>query len=116
VEASQEQQGDNVTRDPESEDAEDQGELFAPDERDQLERRWNDVQARFVDEPRGSVEEANTLVDELMQRLVSSFSEERARLEAQWDRGDEVTTEDLRVALQRYRSFFGRLLEVRLER
>jgi len=116
VEASQEQQGGNVTRDPESEDAEDQGELFAPAERDQLERRWNDVQARFVDEPRGSVEEANTLVDELMQRLVSSFSEERARLEAQWDRGDEVTTEDLRVALQRYRSFFGRLLEVRLER
>ena len=115
MEASQAQQGDNVTRDPEAEDAEDQGELFAPDERDQLERRWNDVQARFVDEPRGSVEEANTLVDELMQRLVSSFSEERARLEAQWDRGDEVTTEDLRVALQRYRSFFGRLLEVRLE-
>ena len=115
MEASQEQQGDNVTRDPEAEDAADQGELFAPDERDQLERRWNDVQARFVDEPRGSGEEANTLVDELMQRLVSSFSEERARLEAQWDRGDEVTTEDLRVALQRYRSFFGRLLEVRLE-
>jgi hypothetical protein len=115
VEASQEQQGDNETRDPESEDAKDQGELFASDERDQLERRWNDVQARFVDEPRGSVEEANTLVDELMQRLVSSFSEERARLEEQWDRGDEVTTEDLRVALQRYRSFFGRLLEVRLE-
>ncbi|MGH2932010.1 MAG: hypothetical protein ACRDKK_04030 [Gaiellaceae bacterium] len=80
---------------------------FRPDERDQLERRWNDVQARFVDEPRGSVEEANTLVDELMQRLVSSFSEERARLEAQWDRGDEITPEDLRVALQRYRSFFG---------
>ena len=115
MEASQEHQGDNVTRDPESGDAADQGELFAPDERNQLERRWNDVQARFVDEPRGSVEEANTLVDELMQRLVSSFSEERARLESQWDRGDEVTTEDLRVALQRYRSFFGRLLEVRLE-
>lgn len=116
MEASQKQQGDNMTRDPELEDVVDHGELFAPDERDQLERRWNDVQARFVDEPRGSVEEANTLVDELMQRLVSTFSEERARLEAQWDRGDEVTTEDLRVTLQRYRSFFGRLLEVRLER
>lgn len=98
------------------EDSEDGGELFAPVEREELERRWNEVQARFVDEPRGSVEEANALVDELMKRLVSSFSEQRAQLEAQWDSGDEVTTEDLRVALRRYRSFFGRLLEVRLER
>lgn len=98
------------------EDSDDGGELFAPVEREELERRWNEVQARFVDEPRGSVEEANALVDELMKRLVSSFSEQRAQLEAQWDSGDEVTTEDLRVALRRYRSFFGRLLEVRLER
>ncbi|HET8652539.1 MAG TPA: hypothetical protein VFM13_08205 [Gaiellaceae bacterium] len=98
------------------EDSDHGGELFAPVEREELERRWNEVQARFVDEPRGSVEEANALVDELMKRLVSSFSEQRAQLEAQWDSGDEVTTEDLRVALRRYRSFFGRLLEVRLER
>lgn len=90
--------------------------LFSSNEREELERRWYEVQTRFVDEPRGSVEEANALVDDLMQRLVSSFSDERARLEAQWDRGDEVTTEDLRTTLQRYRSFFGRLLDVGVER
>lgn len=93
-----------------------EGELFASDERGELESRWNDIQAQFVDEPRASVEEANALVEELMNRLVSTFSEQRARLEQQWDRGEDVTTEDLRVALRRYRSFFGRLLELRLDR
>jgi hypothetical protein len=89
-----------------------EGELFSASERDELEQKWNDIQARFVDEPRGSVEEANALVSDLMDRLVSSFSEQRDRLEEQWDRGDDVTTEDLRMVLMRYRSFFGRLLEV----
>jgi hypothetical protein len=98
----------------ESTDAE--GELFSASERNELKDRWNDIQARFVDEPRGSVEEANALVSDLMDRLVSSFSEQRIRLEEQWDRGDDVTTEDLRVVLMRYRSFFGRLLEVPVDR
>jgi hypothetical protein len=72
---------------------------------------WETIQAGFVDEPRGAVERADTLVADLMQRLAAGFAEERSRLEAQWDRGDEVSTEDLRIALQRYRSFFGRLLQ-----
>lgn len=72
--------------------------------------RWESIQIGFVDEPRRSVEQADALVAELMQRLAESFSEERSRLESQWDRGDEVSTEDLRLALQRYRSFFDRLL------
>ena len=97
-------------------DRDDGGELFAPDERKELEQRWAEIQTRFVDEPRGSVEAANALVDDLMNRLLSSFSEERSRLERQWDRGDEVTTEDLRMVLKKYRSFFGRLLELRVER
>lgn len=101
---------------PEAERDGGEGELFSADERNDLEQRWNEIQARFVDEPRGSVEEANTLVSELMDRLVSSFSDQRARLEDQWERGDDVTTEDLRMALMRYRSFFGRLLEVRVDR
>jgi hypothetical protein len=46
-----------------------------------------------------------------MERLAESFSDERNRLENQWDRGDEVSTEELRVTLQRYRAFFNRLLE-----
>jgi hypothetical protein len=103
-------------RTSESNGPEDGTQLFAPDERQDLESRWNDVQSRFVDEPRTSVEEANELVGELMERLVSGFQAQRTELEEQWDRGDDVTTEDLRVALQRYRTFFARLLEVPGER
>jgi len=72
--------------------------------------RWNEIQVRFVDEPRGSVQKADGLVAEMMGRLTQMFSEERTRLESQWERGDDVSTEDLRIALQRYRSFFERLL------
>jgi alpha-ketoglutarate-dependent taurine dioxygenase len=72
--------------------------------------RWQEIQASFVDEPRTSVEQADALVADLMQRLAAGFSDERQRLEAQWDRGDDVSTENLRVALTRYRSFFDRLL------
>ena len=86
--------------------------LFRPDEAGQFRTRWTDVQGAFVDSPRSAVERADSLVAETMKRLAEMFSEERARLEAQWDRGDNVTTEDLRVALQRYRAFFDRLLKV----
>jgi hypothetical protein len=86
--------------------------LFEEDERAALRERWGTIQASFVDEPQRSVEQANGLVQDLMQRLISSFGDQQSRLEAQWSRGDEVTTEDLRKTLQRYRSFFGRLLEL----
>lgn len=76
----------------------------------ELRERWIEIQTGFVDEPRNAVEEADALVADLMRRLAESFSEERQTLESQWDRGDEVSTEDLRVALQRYRAFFDRLL------
>jgi hypothetical protein len=72
--------------------------------------RWREVQVDFVDRPRESVEQADALVAELMQKLAASFADERSRLEQQWEGGDEVSTEDLRVALTRYRSFFDRLL------
>jgi hypothetical protein len=75
-----------------------------------LRRRWEVIQTRFVDEPRGAVEDADGLVATLMQQLAEGFAKERERLEAQWDRGEDISTEDLRVALQRYRSFFQRLL------
>ena len=74
--------------------------------------RWNDIQVGFVDSPRSAVERADTLVAETMKRMAEGFAAERASLEAQWDRGDNVTTEDLRIALQRYRAFFDRLLTV----
>ena len=73
---------------------------------------WDAIQASFVDEPRVAVEKADHLVAQAMQRLAEMFAQERGGLESQWDRGDEVSTEDLRIALQRYRAFFGRLLAV----
>jgi len=78
----------------------------------ELRRSWDEIQAGFVDEPRRAVEDADHLVAAAMKRLAETFADERARLEAQWARGDDVSTEDLRVALQRYRAFFGRLLAI----
>ncbi len=71
---------------------------------------WSNIQAGFVDEPRKSVELADALVAELMQQLARTFASEKNNLEGQWERGQQVSTEDLRVALQHYRSFFDRLL------
>ncbi len=75
-----------------------------------FQQRWKEIQTRFVDEPRGAVEDADSLVATLMQQLADGFAKERERLEAQWGRGEDISTEDLRVALQRYRTFFQRLL------
>lgn len=86
--------------------------LLAPDIVENLKARWTDVQAGFVDEPRRAVQQADGLVTDAIQGLAQSFGNERARLEAQWDRGDDVSTEELRLALQRYRAFFSRLLTI----
>jgi hypothetical protein len=86
--------------------------LFANNEADDLRGRWKEIQTAFVDEPRKAVEQADSLVASAMKRLAEVFAEERSKLEKQWDQGDNVSTEDLRVALQRYRSFFHRLLSV----
>lgn len=72
--------------------------------------RWQSIQGTFVDEPKQSVEQADALVTEVIQRLTETFQQERQSLESQLD-SDNVSTEDRRVALQRYRSFFERLLE-----
>ena len=84
--------------------------LFSDAEIGDLRSRWGNIQAEFVDEPRRSVREADELVASAMQRLAEGFANERASLEKQWGTGDNVSTEDLRLALQRYRAFFGRLL------
>jgi hypothetical protein len=75
-------------------------------------QRWHDLQGNFVDEPRHAVEEANELVGAVVSRLTQVFADERNKLEADWGRGKDVSTEDLRQALRRYRSFFDRLLSV----
>ena len=86
--------------------------LFNDGEAGQFRSRWSEVQGAFVDSPRAAVERADALVAEATKRIADVFADERAKLEGQWDRGDNVTTEDLRVALQRYRAFFDRLLNV----
>ncbi len=86
--------------------------LFSAEEAKDFRGRWDAIQVSFVDEPRQVVEQADSLVAVAMKRLAEMFAAERARLEGQWDRGDNVSTEDLRLALQRYRSFFGRILSV----
>jgi hypothetical protein len=86
--------------------------LFPEKETNDFRTRWTEIQTGFVDEPRRSVEQADALVAEVIKRLANSFAEERSKLEGQWGRGDDVSTEDLRVALRRYRSFFDRLLNV----
>jgi len=91
---------------------ENSGPLFSSEEAAKLRQRWDAIQVGFVDEPRKSVEEADGLVAVAMKRLAEQFAEERSRLEHEWDRGSDVSTEDLRVALRRYRSFFARLLNV----
>jgi hypothetical protein len=86
--------------------------LFEPAALSQFNARWSEVQTGFVDEPRRAVQQADALVSDVIKRIADSFGNERASLEQQWDRGDDVSTEDLRQALQRYRSFFSRLLTV----
>jgi hypothetical protein len=86
--------------------------LFPENESKDFHKRWTDIQTAFVDEPRQAVERADELVAEVIKRLADSFARERSRLEGQWGRGDNVSTEDLRVALQRYRAFFDRLLNI----
>jgi hypothetical protein len=86
--------------------------LFPHEEADGFRSRWEAIQTGFVDEPKTAVSEADALVAQVVTRLAQVFSDEKTTLEQQWDRGDSVSTEDLRVALKRYRAFFHRLLSV----
>lgn len=87
-------------------------ELFADDELAGLRARWDNVQAGFVDDPRECVQKADSLVSDVVEHLTTGFTHARSRLEEQWARGEEASTEDLRVALKHYREFFQRLLSV----
>ena len=86
--------------------------LFAGEEGNRFRGRWESVQVGFVDEPRRAVEEAEHLVGEMMKRLQETLAEERSVFERRWQRGEDVSTEDLRQGLRRYRAFFDRLLTV----
>ncbi len=95
------------TRETPSEDV-----LFADNDLADLRQRWAGVQAAFVDDPRDCVQKADGLVSDLVEQLTHGFSDARSRLEEQWSRGEQASTEDLRLALMHYRAFFERLLSV----
>jgi hypothetical protein len=86
--------------------------LFADADVTDYRSRWSSIQTAFVDEPRKAVEDADNLVKSVLNKLSESFTQERQTLADQWGRGANVSTEDLRITLRRYRSFFDRLLSV----
>jgi hypothetical protein len=114
-----------VNGNPEAPAVEGRISLFPENELAESRKRWQDVQSGFVDDPRSAVRKADELVATVMSRLAQIFADERAKLEHEWDKGDSAAaqspatasrpvgeTEDLRLAFQRYRSFFDRLLSV----
>jgi len=86
--------------------------LFPEDAVQDFKRRWTDIQTGFVDQPREAVEHADQLVAAMLKRLAEGLAGQRSNLESQWSRGGDVSTEDLRIALRRYRTFFDRLLAI----
>jgi uncharacterized protein (DUF2236 family) len=86
--------------------------LLAPDTSQEMRARWESIQTRFIDDPASVVKEADELVSSAIKRLSETFARERSNLEQQWAQGKDASTEDLRLALRRYRAFFQRLLAV----
>ena len=84
--------------------------LLSREESEHFRTRWNEIQGKFVDEPRAAVEQADALVSEVIEQITQMFAKEHSSLEGQWNQGNDVSTEDLRKALQHYRSFFNRLV------
>jgi hypothetical protein len=84
--------------------------LLNHEESEQFRTRWNEIQGKFVDEPRDAVQQADALVAEVVAQITQMFAREHSSLESQWNQGSEVSTEDLRKALQHYRTFFNRLV------
>lgn len=84
--------------------------LLSSEDEEAFRTRWQDVQSKFVDDPRDAVHTADALVADVMQKLATTFADHKQELEGQWNRGEQANTEDLRQALRHYRSFFNRLL------
>ena len=103
--------GETITHEaPISTNAGSSAALLSREESEHFRTRWNEIQGKFVDEPRAAVEQADALVSEVIEQITQMFANEHSSLEGQWTQGNDVSTEDLRKALQRYRSFFNRLV------
>ncbi|MDW4911050.1 hypothetical protein RB628_38495 [Streptomyces sp. ADMS] len=96
--------------DPGSHAGDEAPQLLTPEDEEGFRTRWQEVQNEFVDDPRDAVHTADALVAEVMQKLAATFADHKQELEGQWNRGEQANTEDLRLALRHYRSFFNRLL------
>lgn len=84
--------------------------FISHEEAENLRTRWNEIQIKFVDEPHSAVQQADALVTEVIEKITRKFADERSSVESQWDKSVDASTEDLRKALQRFRSFFNRLV------
>jgi hypothetical protein len=84
--------------------------LLNHEEAELFRSRWSEIQGKFVDEPRSAVQQADALLSEVIEKITAMFADEHTSLEGQWKEGNDVSTEDLRMALQHYRSFFNRLV------
>ena len=84
--------------------------LLNHEEAELFRTRWSEIQGKFVDEPRSAVQQADALVSDVIDKITEMFANEHSLLEGQWKEGNDVSTEDLRIALQHYRSFFNRLV------
>ena len=84
--------------------------LLSHEESEKFRTQWNEIQGKFVDEPRAAVQQADALVSEVVANITQMFAKNHNSLEGQWNQGNDVSTEDLRKALQQYRSFFNRLV------
>jgi hypothetical protein len=98
---------------PDAEPSEDStAPLLSVEQSRRLRSRWEQVQSQFVDDPQNAVEEADELVRQAIDAIDELFDRQRRQLEGIWEREEEISTEDLRVTLRRYRTFFDRLLAI----
>jgi hypothetical protein len=103
--------GETITHEaPIDTNAESSAALLNREESEHFRTRWNEIQGKFVDEPHSAVQQADALVSEVIEQITQMFTKEHSLLEGQWNQGNDVSTEDLRKALKRYRSFFNRLV------
>ncbi len=86
--------------------------LFDPNAAEKFRTRWLAIQSKFVDDPRDAVKQADELVADVIQDITNSFADRRGAMEKVWNGGGNTSTEDLRLTLQHYRSFFERLLSL----
>jgi hypothetical protein len=86
--------------------------FFSPNEADGFRARWESIQVGFVDDPRTSVQSAAQLIGDAMKRLSEEVATERRKFETSSRRENGKATEEMRLLLRRYRSFFKHLMEM----